>query len=387
MEVVIVGAGLGGLATALALHQRGINVTVFEQVRHLEEVGAGITLSPNATKAIHSLGLGDGLAAVATQVRAQGVLHHQDGRILVENDRGDEPLKRYGAHYYQLHRADLHKLLLCALVERAPSAIQLGREVIAYESNTTGVTVEFAQGDPKTTDLLIGCDGIRSTIRDQLLGPREPQFTHRVAWRGLVPSERINHLNLPLASAMMIAPGKNLGLYPIRNGQLINYVAICTRMDWAEEGWNLRSTPEELLAEFHDWYPPVLELLAATPSNQCFKWGLFDHAPFETWSGDRVTLAGDAAHAMLPYMGQGAAMAIEDGIVLARCLEQFSDTAEALSTYERVRKPRTSLCQQESKLKGERWKGDNPDSYDKPAHRNEESIGLFEYDAATVRLV
>lgn len=386
MRVGIVGAGLGGLATALALQQRGAAVRLFEQAEALTEIGAGITLSPNATKVINGLGLEDELAAVATQVRKQGVLHFEDGRILAENDRGDLPLARYGAHYYQLHRADLHDILASALEARAPGALTLGRRVIDFNETPSEVEIVFSDDRREAVDVLVGCDGIRSIVRDRLLGPRPPEFTGAVAWRGLVPAERITHLNLPVASAMMISPGRNIGLYPIRGNTLINYVAIAAQSAWTDEGWNIPSEPRELLERFAGWYPPVLELLDATPPDRCFKWGLFEHKPFAGWSVGRVTLLGDAAHAMLPYMGQGAAMAMEDGVVLARCLAGSEDPATALQLYEQVRKPRTTLCQVESKAKGRRWSGEDTDDYDQQRHRNEESLGLFDYDAATVPL-
>lgn len=386
MRVGIVGAGLGGLAAALALQQRGISVSVFEQTTRLSEVGAGITLSPNATKVINGLGLENELAAAATQVRKQGVLHFADGRILAQNDRGDLPFERYGAHYYQLHRADLHSILVQALAARAPGALELGRQVVEFAEDRSGVEIAFADGHRTAVDVLVGCDGIRSDARERLFGSRPPLFTGSVAWRGLVPAERVRDLALPLKSAMMIAPGRNIGLYPIRNETLINYVAICAQAEWTEEGWNIASSPEELLAHFVGWYPPVLELLGATPPDACFKWGLFEHRPFERWSVGRVTLLGDAAHAMLPYMGQGAAMAMEDGVVLARCLASLDDPAAALAVYESARKPRTTLCQMESKAKGLRWSGEDTEKYDQSRHRNEETLGLFDYDAATVPL-
>lgn len=386
LRVGVVGAGLGGLATALALQQRGIAATVFEQAETLSEIGAGITLSPNATKVVNSLGLEDELAAVATRVGKQGVLHFSDGRILAENDRGDLPYRRYGAHYYQLHRADLHSIMAQALEARAPGAVLLGRRFLDFAEDTSGIEITFSDGSREAVDVLVGCDGIRSAVRDRLLGAEPPQFTGSVAWRGLVPAERVRDLALPLTSAMMIAPGRNIGLYPIRNETLINYVAICAQAEWTEEGWNIASSPEELLVHFVDWYPPVLELLRATAADECFKWGLFEHEPFERWSVGRVTLLGDAAHAMLPYMGQGAAMAMEDGIVLARCLASANDPIAALHVYEAARKPRTTLCQIESKAKGLRWSGEDTDAYDQRRHRNEESLGLFDYDATTVPL-
>lgn len=384
--IAIIGAGLGGMTAALALQRSGVPVRVYEQSSELGEIGAGITMGPNATKALNGLGLEAALAEAATQVRQQGVLHYLDGRVLVENDRGNEPLKKYGAHYYQLHRADLHKMLVDAARENDSDVVVLNAAFKSLTQTTDGIEAHFADGSSVHCKAVVGCDGIKSQVRAHLFGDEAPRFTGRVAWRGLVPATTVPDFKLPLASAMFIAPDRSLGVYPIRNESVYNYVALCSTDAWAEEGWNVQSTPEEILEQFPGWYPPLLDLVRATPRDQCFKWGLFDRDPLDNWAAGKAVLLGDAAHAMLPYMGQGAAMAIEDGVVLARCFALESDSEAAIQRYMEARQERTALCQLESRAKGDRWEARETDSYDKSKHRNEESLGLFEYDAWTVEI-
>ena len=384
--IAIIGAGLGGMTAALALQRQGIPVRVYEQAPEIGEIGAGITMGPNATKALNGLGLEEALAAVATRIRQQGILHYLDGRILVENDRGDAPLRKYGAHYYQLHRADLHKILVDAAMENDPDAIVVNASFESLEQEGDGVTVRLADGSSVRCKALVGCDGIKSQVRAHLFGDGAPQFTGRIAWRGLVPAETIPDFRMPLASSAIIAPDRHFAVYPVRNNTLYNYVAISRTDAWAEEGWNVRSTTDELLAHFPGWYPPLYDLVNATPEGQCFKWGLFDRDPLENWAVGRAVLLGDAAHAMLPYMGQGAAMAIEDGVILARCFAAEGEPEAAIRRYMNARQERTAMCQIESRAKGDRWESEDTDSYDKSRHRNEETLGLFAYDAWNVEI-
>ena len=384
--IIIAGAGLGGLSAARALLQRGIPVVVLERAGTLSEVGAGITLSPNATKALEHLGLKAALNAFATVVRRQGVTHFETGKILVENDRGDEPLRKYGAHYYQAHRSDLHAARVTAVREIDSASIRLDAEVRSVAQGDGQVRVTLASGDVMTGRALIGCDGLRSSVRQALFGADSPQFTGHVAWRGLIPLEGDDLFGMELTSGLAIAPEKSFGWYPVRNDTVLNFVALAQTNEWAEEGWAIPANIEDLLAVYAGWDPRILAIIDAVPRDACFKWGLFDREPMETWTVGRITLLGDAAHPMLPFMGQGAAMAIEDAVVLARCLEGADDVPNALKRYEAARLTRTAFVQLESRAKGLRLEGKETDSYNKKKHRNEESVGLFEYDAATIVL-
>jgi salicylate hydroxylase len=386
-QVAVIGGGLGGLVAALALQRQGIAVRVFEQAEAINEIGAGITLAPNASRVIDQLGLAAELRGIGHVVQTQGVLNSRSGELMAKNERGDAPYKKYGAHYYQLHRADLQEMLVAAIQGHDPAAIQVDATLTSLHQSDDQAIAEFADGSTHACDALIGCDGIRSTVRRCLFKTQDAAFTGRVAWRGLVPATAIPDWDMPVESATLIGPNRTFGFYPIRNYTLINYVALCRRDEWTDEGWSTPSRVDEVVAEFQGWYEPILQLISATPSKTCFKWGLFDHPPLEQWTVNRATLLGDAAHPMLPYMGQGASMAIEDGAVLARCLAKYSpDLTGALTIYEQVRKPRTTLCQIESRRKGDRWEAPAGRQYDQSPRRNEESLGLFQYNAMAVEV-
>ena len=386
-DIAIVGAGLGGLVAALALKRHGITARVFERAAAISEIGAGITLAPNASRVIDQLGLADELRAIGHVVQTQGVLNARTGELMARNERGDAPYRKYGAHYYQLHRADLQQMLVNALTDPASDAVRVNKALVGLQQTDDEVTARFADGSEIACAALIGCDGLRSTVRRCLFDTPDAVFTGRVAWRGLVPMSDLADWSMPVESATLIGPNRTFGFYPIRNYTLMNYVAICRRDEWTEEGWSIRSPVDEVLREFAGWYQPILKLVAATPVQGCFKWGLFDHPPLPKWTANRVTLLGDAAHPMLPYMGQGASMAIEDGAVLARCLARYhANLPRALQRYEQLRKPRANLVQIESRRKGDRWEAPAGRSYAHGQRRNEESLGLFEYDAMAVEI-
>lgn len=385
-EIIIIGAGLGGLTLAAALLQRGEKVRILERASELSEVGAGITLSPNATKALEHVGLTDSLKEFATVVRTQGVIHYQTGDILVENDRGDEPLRRYGAHYYQAHRSDLHAALVDVVRDRDGQCITLDAEVVDVKEDGDSIRAIVKDGTSFSGKALVGCDGLRSQIRACLFGDDTPVFTGHVAWRGLIPIENDHNFGMDLSTGLAIAPEKSFGWYPVRKGSLMNFVALAQTNEWAEEGWAIPAKTEDLLKVYEGWDARILDIIGATSDGQCFKWGLFDREPMTQWTVGAATLLGDAAHPMLPFMGQGAAMAIEDGVVLARCISESDDIHAAFKRYELARLERTAFVQLESRAKGLRLEGKETSSYNKKKHRNEESVGLFEYDAATAQI-
>lgn len=382
-NIGIIGAGIGGLTAALALQRRGHRVRVFEAAPSLGEVGAGITLSPNAMRILEQLGVRDAIAEVSDAPRRQGVIHYQTGKLLVDQPREDTRAK-YGADYFQLHRADLHKVLSRAVEAQAPSTVQLNAKLTFLEQNEDHVTAIFENGMRIELDALIAADGVRSIVRDTFFNPTPPKFTGHIAWRGLVPAERIDPAIMDPPSGVYIAPGKMIARYLIRHGKTINYVAFSQRSGWAEEGWNIHSTVEELLAEFEGWHDSIRSIIAATPPELCYKWALYARDPLEHWMKGRVGLLGDAAHAMLPFMGQGAASAIEDAVVLARAFDAASSVEEALVRYQNARRDRANWVQAESRANGLRMEGKDTDTYDKSKHKNEEALGLFEYDASKV---
>lgn len=382
-QVAIVGAGLGGLTAALALQRFGIDVTVYEQSAQLGEVGAGITLHPNATKVLTFLGLGDALAATGVAVDHTAIKHYQTGKILVETRKGDEWVRRTGVNMYQIHRADLHGALERAVRANDPNCIRASHNLVGLSELGTRVDLRFEDRPSATADVLIGADGIKSLVRKSLFSPEAPRFTGRIAWRGVIPRVRLPDEVIWPGSGIFIGPERTFGWYQIRSKTMINFVGTARRDGWAEEGWSIPAAVCDVLDEFKDWHPHARTIIAATPADACFKWALFAHAPLETWHKGRVAVLGDAAHPMLPFMGQGAAQAIEDAIILARCLRETSDVPGALARYERARKERATFVQLESTAKAERWESPKTDSYGPQTHRNEDTLGIIDYDAAT----
>lgn len=384
LHVIVVGAGIGGLATALALRQAGIRVSVHEQAPALGEVGAGLTLASNATRILHHLGLGPVLEDLGVVPARGAVKHFRTGRTLVDIPRGQHQVDRFGFPYCQIHRNDLHQGLVAALRSTDPGCLHLGCTLEDFGQDAGGVTALFANGTTARGDLLVGCDGIRSTVRARLFGAEDPRFTGYVAWRGLVPMERLSPALVVPDSAVWIGPGHFLTRYRIRRGELLNYIAIARTNAWVEEGWSVRSTVDALLAEFRDFEPTARSILMATPPDQCFKWGIFDRDPLPAWSTGRVTLLGDAAHPTTPFLGQGAAIALEDAVVFARCLAAAASVPEALARYEAARVSRANDVLLASREQGLSLTTADPDRYDAGSHRNEESLGLAAYDAVAV---
>lgn len=379
-DVAIIGAGLGGLTCALALASMGRNVQVFESARELAEVGAGITLGPNASRVLIRLGLEKPLRQLGVVPSRQLTQDLATGKILVERERGTSTEARYGAPYLHLHRADLHGLISKALLERQPDAIRLGHRLTAITSDDRGAELHFADRESVTTSIAIGADGVKSVARDALFASRPPQFTGQVAWRGVVPNESLDPELRDLPPGIWIGERRIFMRYPMRGASLLNYAAFVNLEGWEEEGWMIPSSREELAGHFADADPHLLAMIAATPANQIFKWALHARDPLDNWVAGSTTLLGDAAHAMLPFMGQGASTAIEDAMVLARCLVQY-DRHEALQRYEAARRERTTMVQTQSRLLGLQFQGKNPESFGKGPILNEDTLDLFAYDA------
>jgi salicylate hydroxylase len=345
MEAAVIGAGIGGLTAALALARAGLAVRVYEQAPALREVGAGIQLAPNATRILHRLGLADALARVAVRPASTEVRRWDDGRILWSQPLGDTVEARFGAPYYHLYRPDL----LAVLADALPAGVvRLGRRLVALEERADGVTLGFADGESARADVVIGADGIHSTVRAALFGPESPRFSGSAAYRGLVPVERLAHLGLPRQGYSWLGPDRHFVHYYVAAGRLLNFVAVCPAGDWRLESWSARGRVEDALAEFAGFHPMVGEIIGAV--DETFRWALYDRTPLTAWSRGRVTLLGDAAHAMLPFLAQGACQAIEDAAVLTRRLAGADRDAvtECLADYEALRKPRATRIQQGS---------------------------------------
>jgi salicylate hydroxylase len=386
LHVLVIGAGLGGLTATLALQRLGVRVSVYEQADVLREAGAGVTITPNACHVLNHL-LGNSLVEAICHVPSSGAIkHYQTGKTLVDTQRGDLPRQQYGAHYCQCHRADLQDALAEAVHQNDPAALHLGCRFDRLDETESQIAAQFSGGGSATGDILVGCDGIRSNVRTALWGKDEPRFTGYVAWRGLAPTAGLDPAHLEPDSAAFAGRGLTFTRYKVRGGQLYNFVAFTRRDQWETESWSVRADISEVLEEFHDFAPEVHAILRATPPDQCFRWGLFDRSPLEQWTRGRATLLGDAAHPMTPFLAQGAAMAIEDGMVLARAIDGSSSWDEALRRYEACRRERGTLVMRQSQVNARRMYSRDPDQLDKDTHRNAESLGLYRYNPLSVEV-
>lgn len=348
--ILIAGAGIGGLTAALALKRQGFtDVQVIEQAPQLGEVGAGVQLAPNASKALHGLGLADELAAHAVRPQFSQARAWNSGRLIRRFPLGDDCLKEYGAPYYHIHRAHLHAALARAL---GGEQVHLGQKIRGFSQDAAGVTVETDSGRQFKGAILVAADGVHSVIRDQLTGGEKPSFQGLVAWRGLAPVDQIRAPGpIERNTHSYWGPHRHFVHYYVAGGKLMNWIGVVPAREWREESWSKRGEKAEIEAEFAGWHPNVQAIIRATPAP--YKWALYDREPLSQWAYGRVTLLGDAAHAMLPFMSQGAAQSIEDGCVLGLCLaENPDDPAAALQKYESLRIPRTRAVQLGSRANG-----------------------------------
>jgi salicylate hydroxylase len=345
LSIAVIGAGIGGLAAALSLHRAGFDVHVYEQARRLSEVGAGIQVSPNASRVLERLGLAEDLAAMGVRPLAWHQRRWDDGRTLLHTPLGDVVVEAFGSPHYQMHRADL----LSALGQKLPAdRVHPNHRLVGLVDYGDRVGAEFADGSKVDVDVLVGADGIHSAVRESLFGPQEANFTGCVAYRGLVPADRLGHLGLEVTSEVWMGPERHFVHYFVQNECLVNFVAIVERGTWTRESWTDHGDVAVALADYDGWHPQVRSILGSV--DETFVWALFDRTPLDLWSAGRVTLLGDACHAMLPFMAQGAAQAIEDGATLTSCLTQVEQPEEALRLYEQLRLPRTSRIQAQSAI-------------------------------------
>lgn len=354
MKTLIAGAGLGGLTAAACLLKRGHEVEVYEQAPELGEVGAGIQLSANSVKVLDTLGLRAQLDAVSVRPLAYEFRRFDTGEMLhrVPLNEDDTHERVHGTPYYHVHRRDLHAMLAGVVQGLDAGCIRLSSRTTGFAERGTGVDLELADGRRAAGDVLVGADGIKSVVRSLIIGPAKPVYTGQAAWRATVPAER-----LPAAAARPVVtvwcgPRNHAVIYMLRGGTLLNFVG-CHERDWEEESWTARRPWAELQQDYAGWHPEVQTIIDAMDHDECYRWALNSRKPQERWSTSRATLLGDAVHPTLPYMAQGANMAIEDAAVLARCLDGGEPVPDALRRYERNRAPRTARIVRESTEHGE----------------------------------
>ena len=335
-KIMIVGAGIAGLTAALCLRQSGHDVTILEQAPALQDIGAGIQLSPNALHVLNAIGIGDRLASIADIPAELSIRDFKSGTPLLTQKMGSTFNKRYGASYWHCHRADLIKTLFNATQE-AGVQILFNKKIISYEETSETTSVKTHAGKSFTANLLIGADGISSKIRATLLPNSIVDFTGQIAWRGLVPTERLQ-TQPPEGVSVWVGPGKHFVGYRLRQASLMNFIAVEERDEWTEEKWMLSGDIKKLRTSFEGWDSNVQDILTAC--DDAYLWGLFDRPPPKKWHSSRAVLIGDACHPILPFMAQGAAMAIEDAYVLYTSLENSTSIAAALKLFQQQRKKR-----------------------------------------------
>ena len=341
-RVAIIGAGIGGLTAALALIRQGIGVDVYEQAPELKELGAGVQISSNGTRVLYALGLGAEVERAGVIVAGKEIRLWSTGQTWKLFDLGAESVERYGFPYVMFHRGDLHAMLLNEIRLERPDAIKLNRKCTDVADDGDTVLMRFENGETARAGVVIGADGVQSRVRLATFGADRPEFTGIVAWRVLVPRERVPSGIRLKVGTNWVGPGGHVVHYPVRGGALLNLVGLLERDDWRVESWTVQGSKDEFINDFRNWHPDIHETIRAgdTP----YKWALFARPPMPGWTKGRVTLLGDACHSMLPMMAQGAVMALEDGYVLARCIKAFGVTPEALQRYETARRERANRC-------------------------------------------
>jgi salicylate hydroxylase len=341
-RVLIAGGGIGGLVAALALSQRGFEVRVYEQAPELREFGAGVSITPNGSRVLIELGLQPELEQIALRPVTWAMRLFNTGQSWQRPDPG----AGLPPAVWVVHRADLHQALAMALEGRAPGSVRVGARCVGFEQGSGEVTLFLDDGERVRGDVLVGADGVHSRIRRELFGEGRATFTGYMAWRAVMPIERVPLRLREQGFTAWAGPSGQIVTYPLRQGKLMNLAATVRRNDWLVESWSEAGTVDECRGDFSDWHEDILAIIDAIDIP--YKWALIGRPPLDHCSVGRVTLLGDAFHPTLPILGQGANMAMEDGMILVRCLEAAANIEDALQRYEVARLNRTSRIVQSS---------------------------------------
>lgn len=340
-KIIVIGGGIGGLAAALALLKRGLDVEVCEQAPELKEAGAGIQISSNGTRVLYALGLEEALKRVQVLPSKRQIRHWSTGETWNWFDLGATTAQRYGTPHVMLHRGDLQSVLADAVRAIKPDAIKLNRRCAAITQDADRVEVRFDNGETVEAAFLVGADGIHSKVRATLFGVERPDFAGCIAWRGLAPMDKLPPHIAQMLGTNWLGPHGHVLHYPVRRGELMNFITFVERDDWRVESWVTQGSKDELANDFAGWHEDVHAIIDNI--DVPYKWAMMLRGPMAQWSKGRITLLGDACHPTLPFLGQGGVMAIEDGYVLAACLAKYRDDHEAAGgRYEDIRRERTS---------------------------------------------
>jgi salicylate hydroxylase len=382
-RVIIIGAGLSGLTTALALLRAGWRVRVYEQAPVLAEVGAGITLSPGAGGALSSLGLEAKLLSASLPIPDIAFVHYQSGALLAGSfDKGTPPDHGFEKSRH-IHRADLHAILLAAVRALDAEAVVTNKRLVRVNQHPGGVEARFADDTTAGADLLVGADGTRSAVRSQLFDDAPPEFAGQIAFRCLIPREVAAPFMGAGNAVVSIGPSRIFNRYMIRGGALVNVIGIAKSDRWRGEGWNTPATIKDFLLEYEDFHDDVVGLIRCSPPESLIKWGLFVRPPIAQWSTGRVVLMGDAAHPILPFLGLGAALAIEDGIVLSRALAEAPAVESAFAAFQEARSDRVETVRTQTIRQGEIIQASDPDG-PTVTRSPSQNTDLFDYDPTKV---
>ncbi len=385
-DVVIVGAGLGGLTAALALQRQGWRVRVYEQAQVLGEVGAGLSLSPGAGRGLASLGVGPALLDASLPVPDIAFVHYRTGERLAGALTQDTPPDRGFDTARHVHRADLHAILLAAVRAHDAGAVRTGKRLERVEQGAAHVVAHFADGEAIQAELLIGADGARSAVRRALFDDTPPAFAGQIAYRCLIPVQQAAPYLGGVDAMVSIGAGRIFNRYLIRKRALLNVIGIVQSEVWPEAGWNTPATVAEFRGAFEGFHDQVLDLIGCAPGRDLIKWGLFVRPPMASWSAGRAVLLGDAAHPILPFLGLGGALAIEDGIVLARALTEASSAEQAFAAFERARRDRVETVRTQSIVQGQIVQANDPDRAGVGGSPSQTAT-LFDYDPCTAPLL
>jgi salicylate hydroxylase len=380
LRVTIVGGGIGGLTAALALRARGLDVAVFEQAEVLREIGAGVSIHPNAARLLRRLGLGDQLQKIGSPIKGIS-LRTSQGEPIATPEGPATPAFLRDDQGYNVHRADFLNLIFDALPK---GTVTLGHRCIQLKEEADRVRLSFANGASVEADLVIGADGIRSVVQREIGLQSRPRSEGIMAYRGLIPAERLPCAKDLMDPALWLGAGRSFLLYPVARGRLINMVAFVPTDTDAEESWSAPGDLRALAAEYAGWDKPVQDTINSL--DETFRWGIYDRAPLPLWSTSRITLMGDAAHPMVPHVGQGAGQSIEDGFTLAVLLEGCSagSIPDRLRLYETLRRDRTGKVQALARAAGKLYRSEHDHPSEKAARLREwmaQGKWVFEHDA------